>query len=77
MAESSVASAERVPLLQQRREVDTTEVYPVIQSVRSVSTSYFSFVKLLLRSFRTLWWVYCASPEHNLKWADTLWPRLQ
>ncbi len=54
MAESSVASAERVPLLQQRREVDTTEVYPVIQSVRSVSTSYVPFVKLLLRSFRTL-----------------------
>ena len=61
---SVIRGEERVPLLRQT-EVDATEVYPVIQSIRAVSTQSIVIHVLLLSLFvRTLWCVLCIIQEY-------------
>ena len=61
---SVIRGEERAPLLRQT-EVDATEVYPVIQSIRAVSTQSIGIHVLLLSlSVRMLWCVLCIIQEY-------------
>ena len=60
---SVIRGEERVPLLRQT-EVDATEVYPVIQSIRAVSVQNIVIHALWLSfAVRTLWCVVCIIQE--------------
>ena len=60
---SVIRGEERVPLLRQT-EVNATEVYPVIQSIRAVSAQNIVMYPLLLSfAVRTSWCVLCIIQE--------------